>query len=124
MLTFKQFITEDINTMYHFTLKSKAWDIVESTGLSPKKGKGDSSYGNEARIYLFPKEAINRKDIGDWVREKFGHKSGDFTKDPKVALLKVDTSKVTVKKANLDEYYTNDSIPKEDIKIQDEDYIY
>ena len=124
MISFKTFLIEDNNIMYHFTLRSKMWDIVESTGLVPKKGKPDSSYPNERRIYLFPQEAIHRTDMDDWVQERFQHKSGNFEKDPKVALLKIDVSGLDIKKANLDEYYTNEAIPKERIKIETNNYLY
>jgi len=60
---------ESYHYMYHFTLRSRMWDIIEVTGLKLRKGK----------IYLFPKEAIERSDMVDWVRERFAHKSGDFT---------------------------------------------
>ncbi len=99
--------------MYHFTTKDKMYDILE-TGLRPRKGK----------IYLFPEESLQREDMIDWVRERFGHKSGDFMRDPKVALLKVNVDGMEIRKANLDEHYAVKPISKDRISVETENYIY
>jgi hypothetical protein len=71
---------------------------------------------------MIKESAINRPDMMDWVQERFGKE--DYRKDPKVALLKVDVTGIEIKHANLDEYYTNENIPKERISIEIDNYVY
>ena len=136
MLTYKQWLSESdsyedllaimqgkktvkFNKMYHFSLKDKVDDIL-SQGLKAKKGSSSSSYSKEKRVYLFPKEAVDNKEIKYWVNERF-NKKDDY---PEVSLLEIDTTDLVIYKAMLDEYYVKEDISKDRISVAKDNFEY
>ena len=111
MQEWKQFLNEDTtdNIFYHVTpAKNVKWIMEE--GLTPSTGSASSSYGEtEERVYLFPTMDDVQDAVSNWL--------GDQYEDDIMALLQVDASGINLKSDVEWEYYTNQMIPPNKIKI-------
>jgi len=97
------------NIFYHVTpAKNVKWIMEE--GLTPSTGSTSSSYGEtEERVYLFPSLIDAQDAVNNWL--------GDQYENDILALLQVDASDINLKSDVEWEYYTNQIIPPNKIKI-------
>lgn len=104
-------INEDTtdNIFYHVTpAKNVKWIMEE--GLLPSTGSASSSYGEtEERVYLFPSLIDAQDAVNNWL--------GDQHEDDILALLQVDATGINLESDVEWEYYTNQIIPPNKIKI-------
>ena len=104
-------INEDTtdNTFYHIT-PAKNVKSIKQDGLSPKIGRASLSFGEtEERVYLFPSLIAAEDAVNNWL--------GNQEEDIALALLEVDASDIDLKSDVEWEFYTNQTIPPNRIKI-------
>lgn len=94
---------------YHITpTKNVKW--IMKDGLIPSIGSAASSYGEEEeRIYLFPSKDEAEDATMNWL--------GDQYESEVLALLLVDVTGIPLKKEVEWEYFTNQPIPADRIKV-------
>ena len=104
-------INEDTtdNIYYHITpAKNVKW--IMKGGLTPNTGSASSSYGEtEERVYLFSSLTDAQDAVNNWL--------GDQYEEDILALLEVDASGIDLKSDVEWEFYTNQTIPPNRIKI-------
>lgn len=94
---------------FHVTpAKNVKW--IMQDGLVPQIGSASSSYGEEEeRLYLFPTKTDAEDAVMNWL--------GDQYESEILALLQVDITGISIKKDVDWEYYTNESISPDRIKV-------
>lgn len=97
------------NIYYHVTpAKNVKWIMQE--GLTPSTGSASSSYGEtEERLYLFSSLIDAQDAVNNWL--------GDQYEEDILALLQVDAAGINLKSDVEWEFYTNQTIPPNRIKI-------
>lgn len=104
-------INEDTtdNIYYHIT-PAKNVRLIMKKGLLPKIGRASLSFGEtEERVYLFPSLIAAEDAVNNWL--------GNQEEDISLALLRVDASGIDLKSDVEWEFYTDQKIPPNRIKI-------
>jgi hypothetical protein len=108
-MRYREIVTEGTGLMYHVTpAKNVKW--IMQDGLQPSIGTASSSYGeSEERLYLFPTINDAEDAVNNWL--------GDQYEDEILALLQVTITGIELKSDVEWEYYTNQPIPPDRIKV-------
>jgi hypothetical protein len=110
-------LTESSTTVkvgYHVTPTRNVKYIIKN-GLIPQIGSNSSSYGEtEERLYFFPSVSDAENSAMTWL--------GDQYEDEIISLLAVDLTGIPMKKDVEWEFYTNQAIPPERIKVLNTDF--